>query len=555
MGGPKQPAGASPIISLLFIITACTGQNLNAVETNGVFFSGLPRAPSEINAITAKGGDILGNTLGRGLLDKFTTPNPLKSGSTPFDFRFNSAKPDNRFASGPRTPSNFVTRPTFFTGTPPRPTAAPRVLVPTVPGLAPPPPPPPPRPPAPFRPPTFAPTTPQPVTQRPTNFRPVTQRTTTLRPVTLRPTTQRPTTEKFTTQRPTTQRPTTQRPTTQRPTTQRPTTQRPTTQRPTTQRPTTQRPTTERPTTPRPTTLRLTTPRQTTPRPTVPIPTTPRPTTRRPTTQRPAAQRPTVPRPAPSLRPTIRQELPPTPRLAFRPGTSQNTLSSGRQPTPFFPIITSPPSQRPPSPVVTTRQPTPFFPINPTPPPQVAERSFNAINTAGPSVPVPSTTRRRIFVPASALNSGTLPTTTTLRPPTRLATLNFGTAFSTFRPATRPTTPAPTGTGFSFCDQRQCVKMCRERFGERLNSSTCLANACKCEVTQTCSPSLCLQMCRKNNPGQEILSAGCQGENCRCAFNQPCEPGECRRRCLLAHGDKLISADCAVRNACQCVHS
>ncbi|XP_049527765.1 proteoglycan 4-like isoform X3 [Dermacentor silvarum] len=550
MGGPKQPAGASPIISLLFIITACTGQNLNAVETNGVFFSGLPRAPSEINAITAKGGDILGNTLGRGLLDKFTTPNPLKSGSTPFDFRFNSAKPDNRFvmlpASGPRTPSNFVTRPTFFTGTPPRPTAAPRVLVPTVPGLAPPPPPPPPRPPAPFRPPTFAPTTPQPVTQRPTNFRPVTQRTTTLRPVTLRPTTQRPTTEKFTTQRPTTQRPTTQRPTTQRPTTQRPTTQRPTTQRPTTQRPTTQRPTTERPTTPRPTTLRLTTPRQTTPRPTVPIPTTPRPTTRRPTTQRPAAQRPTVPRPAPSLRPTIRQELPPTPRLAFRPGTSQNTLSSGRQPTPFFPIITSPPSQRPPSPVVTTRQPTPFFPINPTPPPQVAERSFNAINTAGPSVPVPSTTRRRIFVPASALNSGTLPTTTTLRPPTRLAT---------FRPATRPTTPAPTGTGFSFCDQRQCVKMCRERFGERLNSSTCLANACKCEVTQTCSPSLCLQMCRKNNPGQEILSAGCQGENCRCAFNQPCEPGECRRRCLLAHGDKLISADCAVRNACQCVHS
>lgn len=97
MGGRKQLAGASPFISLLFIITACTGQKLNAVETNGVFFSGLPRAPSEINAITAKGADISGNTLGRGFLEKFTTPNPLKTGSTPFDFRFNSAKPDNRF--------------------------------------------------------------------------------------------------------------------------------------------------------------------------------------------------------------------------------------------------------------------------------------------------------------------------------------------------------------------------------------------------------------------------------------------------------------------------
>ncbi|XP_075752327.1 uncharacterized protein LOC119174109 isoform X8 [Rhipicephalus microplus] len=346
MGGHKQPAGTSLFINFLIAITACTGQKLQAIESNGVFFSGLPRPPSETNAITAKGGgDIFGNTLGRGLQEKFTTANPPKTGSTPFDFRFNSAKPDNRFvmipASAPRTPSNFVTRPTFFTDS------------------------------------------------------------------------------------------------------------------------------------------ALTTP---------------------------------------------------APRL-------------------FVP--TSPPSS-----VATTRSPTPFFSIDTTPPPPVPERSFNAINTARPFVPVPTTTRRRIFVPASALSSGTLPTTTTLRPPTRLATVNFGTSFSTFRPGTRPpTSPAPTGTSFSFCDQRQCVKMCRERFGDRLNSSSCLANACKCEVTQTCSPSLCLEMCRKNNPGQEVLSAGCQGDNCRCSLNQPCEPSECRRRCLLAHGDKLISADCAVRNACQCVHS
>ncbi|XP_075752328.1 uncharacterized protein LOC119174109 isoform X9 [Rhipicephalus microplus] len=346
MGGHKQPAGTSLFINFLIAITACTGQKLQAIESNGVFFSGLPRPPSETNAITAKGGgDIFGNTLGRGLQEKFTTANPPKTGSTPFDFRFNSAKPDNRFvmipASAPRTPSNFVTRPTFFTDS------------------------------------------------------------------------------------------------------------------------------------------ALTTP---------------------------------------------------APRL-FVPTTAQNAVFTGRQPTPIFPIIPSSPAQLP-------------------------ERSFNAINTARPFVPVPTTTRRRIFVPASALSSGTLPTTTTLRPPTRLATVNFGTSFSTFRPGTRPpTSPAPTGTSFSFCDQRQCVKMCRERFGDRLNSSSCLANACKCEVTQTCSPSLCLEMCRKNNPGQEVLSAGCQGDNCRCSLNQPCEPSECRRRCLLAHGDKLISADCAVRNACQCVHS
>ncbi|KAL3183311.1 hypothetical protein MRX96_000289 [Rhipicephalus microplus] len=284
-----------------------------------------------------------------------------------------------------------------------------------------------------------------------------------------------------------------------------------------------------------------------TPRPSVPFPTTPRPTTQRPTTQRPVTRSPTAPpTPAPSLKPTNLQELPPTPRLAFQPGTAQNAVFTGRQPTPIFPIIPSSPAQRPPSSVATTRSPTPFFSIDTTPPPPVPERSFNAINTARPFVPVPTTTRRRIFVPASALSSGTLPTTTTLRPPTRLATVNFGTSFSS---------PAPTGTSFSFCDQRQCVKMCRERFGDRLNSSSCLANACKCEVTQTCSPSLCLEMCRKNNPGQEVLSAGCQGDNCRCSLNQPCEPSECRRRCLLAHGDKLISADCAVRNACQCVHS
>ncbi|XP_075752325.1 uncharacterized protein LOC119174109 isoform X6 [Rhipicephalus microplus] len=394
MGGHKQPAGTSLFINFLIAITACTGQKLQAIESNGVFFSGLPRPPSETNAITAKGGgDIFGNTLGRGLQEKFTTANPPKTGSTPFDFRFNSAKPDNRFvmipASAPRTPSNFVTRPTFFTDS------------------------------------------------------------------------------------------------------------------------------------------ALTTP---------------------------------------------------APRL-FVPTTAQNAVFTGRQPTPIFPIIPSSPAQRPPSSVATTRSPTPFFSIDTTPPPpgnepspvspvdagnadslgtpcMIPERSFNAINTARPFVPVPTTTRRRIFVPASALSSGTLPTTTTLRPPTRLATVNFGTSFSTFRPGTRPpTSPAPTGTSFSFCDQRQCVKMCRERFGDRLNSSSCLANACKCEVTQTCSPSLCLEMCRKNNPGQEVLSAGCQGDNCRCSLNQPCEPSECRRRCLLAHGDKLISADCAVRNACQCVHS
>ncbi|XP_049272717.1 salivary glue protein Sgs-3 [Rhipicephalus sanguineus] len=345
MGGRRQPASTSLFINLLIAITACTGQKLQAVESNGVFFSGLPRPPSETNAITAKGGgDLFGNTLGRGLQEKFTTPNPLKTGSTPFDFRFNSAKPDNRFvmlpASGPRTPSTFVTRPTFFTGGAPT-TTAPRAFVPTTPRPVPPPPPPPPRPPA-FRPPTFAQTTSQQATQRLTTFRPVTQRPTTERPVTERFTTQRPTTQRLTTQRSTTQRPITQRPTTQRPTTQRPTTQRVTTQRPTILRPTTPRPTTPRPTTarlttPRQTTLRptiprLTTPRQTTPRPTVPFPTTPRPTTQRPTTPRPVTQRPTLPpRPAPSLRPTILQELPPTPRLAFQPGTAQNAVFTGRQ--------------------------------------------------------------------------------------------------------------------------------------------------------------------------------------------------------------------------------
>ncbi|XP_075752322.1 uncharacterized protein LOC119174109 isoform X3 [Rhipicephalus microplus] len=554
MGGHKQPAGTSLFINFLIAITACTGQKLQAIESNGVFFSGLPRPPSETNAITAKGGgDIFGNTLGRGLQEKFTTANPPKTGSTPFDFRFNSAKPDNRFvmipASAPRTPSNFVTRPTFFTDSALT-TPAPRLFVPTTPGLVPPPPPPPPRPP-PFRPPTFAQTTSQQTTQRPPTFGPVTQR----------PTTQRPVTEGFETQRPTTQRPTTQRPTTESITTPRPTTQRLTTQRPTSQRQTTQKSTTQKATTSRPGTLMLTTPRLMTPRPSVPFPTTPRPTTQRPTTQRPVTRSPTAPpTPAPSLKPTNLQELPPTPRLAFQPGTAQNAVFTGRQPTPIFPIIPSSPAQRPPSSVATTRSPTPFFSIDTTPPPpgnepspvspvdagnadslgtpcMIPERSFNAINTARPFVPVPTTTRRRIFVPASALSSGTLPTTTTLRPPTRLAS------------------PAPTGTSFSFCDQRQCVKMCRERFGDRLNSSSCLANACKCEVTQTCSPSLCLEMCRKNNPGQEVLSAGCQGDNCRCSLNQPCEPSECRRRCLLAHGDKLISADCAVRNACQCVHS
>ncbi|KAK8779469.1 hypothetical protein V5799_019190 [Amblyomma americanum] len=469
MAGREHQAGLSSFLTLLLTATLSAGQKLNAVESNGVFFSGLPRPPSEINAITAKGSDAFGNTLGRGLLEKFTTPNPLKIGSTPFDFRFNSAKPDNRFAvTGGRTPSVRVTRPPFFTGNPTSPTTAPRFAAPTTPR----PPPPPPPPPATFRPP--------PLGQG--AFRPTTQRITTLRP------------------------------------------------------------------------------------------------------------RPTTARTVPNLRPTTLQALQPAPRLAFQPGSSQGTGStagqstpffpinssppsqrsqgtgsSAGQPTPFFPANSSPPSQRAQSPVATTRPPAPFFPINTTPAPHpAAERSFNAINTARTTFPVPTPPRRRIFVPASALNTGTSFTTTTARPQTRFATLTFGTEFSTFRPATRTTTPPPTVTGFTgtgsnlnfaFCDQRQCVKMCRERFGDRLNSSSCQANACKCEVTEACSPSLCLQMCRKNNPGQQVLSAGCQGDNCRCVFNKPCEPSECRRRCLLAHGDKLISADCAVRNACQCVHS
>ncbi|XP_077488872.1 uncharacterized protein LOC144099447 isoform X1 [Amblyomma americanum] len=592
MAGREHQAGLSSILTLLLTAALSAGQKLNAVESNGVFFSGLPRPPSEINAITAKGSDAFGNTLGRGLLEKFTTPNPLKIGSTPFDFRFNSAKPDNRFAvTGGRTPSVLVTRPPFFTGNPTSPTTAPRFAAPTTPR----PPPPPPPPPATFRPPPLGQGAFRPTTQRITTLRPVTQRPATLPPTVPRPTTKRPTPPRATTQRLTTQRPTTQRPTTQRPTTQRLTTQRPTTQRPTTQRPTTQRPTTQRPTTQRPTTQR--------------------PTTQRPTTRRFTTQRSTTARTVPNLRPATLQALQPAPRLAFQPGSSQGTGStagqstpffpinssppsqrsqgtgataeqptpffpinssppsqrsqgtgsSAGQPTPFFPANSSPPSQRAQSPVATTRPPAPFFPINTTPAPHpAAERSFNAINTARTTFPVPTPPRRRIFVPASALNTGTSFTTTTARPQTRFATLTFGTEFSTFRPATRTTTPPPTVTGFTgtgsnlnfaFCDQRQCVKMCRERFGDRLNSSSCQANACKCEVTEACSPSLCLQMCRKNNPGQQVISAGCQGDNCRCVFNKPCEPSECRRRCLLAHGDKLISADCAVRNACQCVHS
>ncbi|XP_077488876.1 uncharacterized protein LOC144099447 isoform X5 [Amblyomma americanum] len=427
MAGREHQAGLSSILTLLLTAALSAGQKLNAVESNGVFFSGLPRPPSEINAITAKGSDAFGNTLGRGLLEKFTTPNPLKIGSTPFDFRFNSAKPDNRFAvTGGRTPSVLVTRPPFFTGNPTSPTTAPRFAAPT--------------------------------SSQGTGS--TAGQSTPFFPINSSPPSQRSQGTGATAEQPT---------------------------------------------------------------PFFPI-----------------------------------NSSPPSQR-------SQGTGSSAGQPTPFFPANSSPPSQRAQSPVATTRPPAPFFPINTTPAPHpAAERSFNAINTARTTFPVPTPPRRRIFVPASALNTGTSFTTTTARPQTRFATLTFGTEFSTFRPATRTTTPPPTVTGFTgtgsnlnfaFCDQRQCVKMCRERFGDRLNSSSCQANACKCEVTEACSPSLCLQMCRKNNPGQQVISAGCQGDNCRCVFNKPCEPSECRRRCLLAHGDKLISADCAVRNACQCVHS
>lgn len=116
-------------------------------------------------------------------------------------------------------------------------------------------------------------------------------------------------------------------------------------------------------------------------------------------------------------------------------------------------------------------------------------------------------------------------------------------------------TSTGSGLNFAFCDRARCDKVCRERFGQTLNSSSCLKNACKCDVLETCRASVCLEMCRKTNPVQDVLSADCLGNNCRCALNRVCEPGECRQRCLQAHGNKLISADCARRNACQCVHS
>ncbi|KAL1414099.1 hypothetical protein MTO96_007736 [Rhipicephalus appendiculatus] len=484
MGGRKQPASTSLFISFLIAITACTGQKLQAVESNGVFFSGLPRPPSETNAITAKGGgDLFGNTLGRGLQEKFTTPNPLKTGSTPFDFRFNSAKPDNRFvmlpASGPRTPSNFVTRPTFFTGGAPT-TPAPRVFVPTK---------------------TY-------YSEADDSKDNDAEAYNTKAHYTEANDTEIDDAETNDTETHDVE---------------------------------------------------------------VNNAKADDAETHNAEVHNAKADDAETHSAVPDDVEAHNTEAydtetcdaeAHTPAKTFTASEAYDsagasTHTEARFPTwhctkrsfhrkttdtvfPHRPIFTRTTSAK------SSRNNQATYSIFSHKHNSTIAGSFNAINTARPFVPVPTTTRRRIFVPASALSSGTLPTTTTLRPPTRLAT---------FRPVTRPTSPAPTGTGFSFCDQRQCVKMCRERFGERLNSSSCLANACKCEVTQTCSPSLCLEMCRKNNPGQEVLSAGCQGDNCRCAFNQPCEPSECRRRCLLAHGDKLISADCAVRNACQCVHS
>ncbi|XP_077541483.1 uncharacterized protein LOC144153684 isoform X4 [Haemaphysalis longicornis] len=411
MGGPRNDLWFI-FSSLLLFASPCHGQKLNAIESNGVFFSGLPRPPSEINAIAQKGGDFFGNTLGPGISGKFTTISPGKSGSTPADFKFNSAKPDNRFAvTGGRAQPTFVTRPTFFTGNPQA---------------------------------------------------------------------------------------------------------------------------------------------QTTPR--LPLPSTPRPTTPR----LPAPSNVTTRLPAPFFRKSKEVTSQGRPELTTRP------------PAPVFVPNATPPPQRSPKVEFTTRQPAPVFVPN-TAPPSQRQASVLSTGTTTKTTTLRPTTR---LVPLSVFNPGTSSsTTTTARPTTRLATLRFVTHFSTFRPATRtptsrPATKKPTqdtgsagvtstgsGLNFAFCDRARCDKVCRERFGQTLNSSSCLKNACKCDVLETCRASVCLEMCRKTNPVQDVLSADCLGNNCRCALNRVCDPGECRQRCLQAHGNKLISADCARRNACQCVHS
>lgn len=389
--------------SVLLFVAPCKGQKLSAIESNGVFFSGLPRPPSEINAILQK-GEFFGNTLGPGIAGKFTTISPGKSGSTPHDFKFNSAKPDNRFAvTGGRTQQILVTRPTFFTGNP-----------------------------------------------------------------------QTQTTPRFV-----------------------------------------------GPSTPRPTTPRLQVPSNLT---------------------RPPAQ------------PFARS------KEATLQGSGRAEFTT-RPPAPVFIPNATPPPQRSPNAEFTTRQPAPVFIPNTTPPSQRQASILNTGTTTKTTTLRPTTR----LVPLSVFNPGTASsTTTTPRPTTRLATLRFITHFSTLRPATRtPTqetgsegvTSTGTGLNFAFCDRGRCDKVCRERFGQNLNSSSCLKNACKCEVLETCRASVCLEMCRKTNPVQDVLSADCLGNNCRCALNRVCEPDECRQRCLLAHGNKLISADCARRNACQCVHS
>ncbi|KAM7307579.1 mucin-2 isoform X3 [Ixodes scapularis] len=173
-----------------------------------------------------------------------------------------------------------------------------------------------------------------------------------------------------------------------------------------------------------------------------------------------------------------------------------------------------------------------------------------------------------------------LPTTRATLPPTvRSITI----------PRTETQGTQQTPLRFAFCDKVLCSRSCRQKFGPKLNSSDCLNNACKCEVDEGCKPDVCLarcressknlrsavcedgtckclsrerctssrciDQCRRTHAGKEVLSASCQGETCQCAIKRPCNIEDCTKNCQKAQGNRLFSAECSDQDICRCLHT
>uniref|UniRef100_A0A6B0VFP6 Putative mucin-5ac n=1 Tax=Ixodes ricinus TaxID=34613 RepID=A0A6B0VFP6_IXORI len=556
--------------AVLAITTVCSAQHLNSVEKNGVFFSGLPRPDSELNAITEK--DTTRNTPSRAGLPnkKLGGTNRQLTGTTPFDFRFNSAKPDNRFTLLRTTPRPDIagtlqtTRAAFFTtekratsrATTARPTLAPTTTrIPTQAAVR---------------------TPSRPVFSGGTNLTPpkTTVTTTANSRATNGPTATQGTLS-FSFRRASLTTGGNQSPP---------------------EILTASAPSIEDISTPGEATQG--TPRQ-------PVVSTGRTPPARPTTFQSRAppvgsQRPPAP-PRATATPTARSTTVTTRNTQGERTTRISTESAPALGLSFTRIASTNQGSREPQRITTERR----FATRPSSTPGSITQRTQKLPTTRATLPptiksitIPRTetqgTQRlsttRATLPPT-IKSITIPRTETQgtqRLPTTRATLP-PTVRSITIPRTETQGTQQTPLRFAFCDKVLCSRSCRQKFGAKLNSSDCLNNACKCEVDEGCKPDVCLarcresstnlrsavcedgtckclsrerctssrciDQCRRTHAGKEVLSASCQGETCQCAIKRPCNIEDCTKNCQKAQGNRLFSAECSDQDICRCLHT